>query len=63
MGCILLCVAILVPFIAVNTTLYVFPRRLQALFSKMHTLYVSAFLLSCYNTVYTQLYNVYNIYN
>jgi hypothetical protein len=44
MGCILLCVEIHIPYIAVNMTLYIFPRRLQALFSKMHTLHVLAFL-------------------
>jgi hypothetical protein len=31
-------------YTTVNTTQYIFPRRLQALFSKMHTLHVSAFV-------------------
>jgi hypothetical protein len=30
-------------YMAVNTTLFTLPRRLQALFSKMHTLHVSVF--------------------
>jgi hypothetical protein len=45
MGCILLCGEIRILYMAVNTTLYTFPRRLQALFSNMHTLHVSAFFV------------------
>jgi hypothetical protein len=32
-----------IPYMAVDTTLYIFCRRLQVLFSKMHTLHVLAF--------------------
>jgi hypothetical protein len=31
-------------YMAINTVLHIFPKRLQVLFSKMHTLHVSAFL-------------------
>jgi hypothetical protein len=44
MRCILLCVEIRILYMAVNTTLHIFPRRLQALFSKMYTPNILAFL-------------------
>jgi hypothetical protein len=43
-------------YMAVNTTLYIFPRRLRALFSKVYTLHVSAFCLSHHQTLYIYIY-------
>jgi hypothetical protein len=45
-------------FISLDTTLCILPRRLQALFSKTHTLHVSAFFFKLLISRYIYIYKL-----
>jgi hypothetical protein len=46
------CIIVCILYMTINATLYIFPRRSQTLFSKMHMLHVSAFLFKPSGGVY-----------